>query len=256
MKPHLKCSSALKAFSVTGSVNLGDGVIPQRCFHSSLIPKCMNFNTWRQKKRMISGFEECAALRRLHKLTEHGPRASSHQTFAYISLIWLSFPKHTLQAGLCKTDHREGSAAVHGGLTCRLLSPGCRETLYRRPDLKRSADLTYPNRPSLTSRVRCTTPLQCYTAIRVFCSYTQEPPPPSFLLCSSVARGGHTAGTAAGMRGLISSVVLCKYLPDIHQQTIKIILQSSFTASACQLLFGVFSFSKSTPSIFKNKRSK
>lgn len=61
----------------------------------------------------------------------------------------------------------------------------------------------------------------------------------SFLLRSSVAWGGHVAGATAGMRGLISSVVLCKYPPDIHQRTIKIILQPSITASpfACQLLF-------------------
>lgn len=64
---------------------------------------------------------------------------------------------------------------------------------------------------------------------------------PSFLLCSSVAWGGLVARTVAGMRGHISGVVLCKYPPDIHQQTIKIILQTSITAShfAAQLLSGV-----------------
>lgn len=51
---------------------------------------------------MISGLMECTALRCHHKLTQHVPLASSHQTFAYIFLIWLSAAKHTLQACLRK----------------------------------------------------------------------------------------------------------------------------------------------------------
>lgn len=53
----------------------------------------------------------------------------------------------------------------------------------------------------------------------------------SFLLRSSVAWGGPVARTTAGMRGLISGVVLCEYPPHIHQQTSEIILPPSITAS-------------------------
>lgn len=48
---------------------------------------------------------------------------------------------------------------------------------------------------------------------------------------SSVARGGHSGGTTAGMRGVISSVRLCKCPPYIHHQTIKITLQPSIITS-------------------------
>lgn len=60
-------------------------------------------------------------------------------------------------------------------LTCRLLSPGCRETVYQGADLKRSADLTSPNRPSRTSHVRCAAQLQCYAATPV-CSVDRRRP--------------------------------------------------------------------------------
>lgn len=70
--------------------------------------------------------------------------------------------------------------------------------------------------------------------------WSHAPLSPSFLffflfVCvvwsSSIARGGHSGGTVAGMRGLVSSVSLCKCPPYIHHQTIKIILQPSITMS-------------------------
>lgn len=52
-----------------------------------------------------------------------------------------------------------------------------------------------------------------------------------FSFFSSAARPGRGGGAAAGMRGLVSSVDLGEYPPRIHQQTIKIVLQSSITPS-------------------------
>lgn len=56
---------------------------------------------------------------------------------------------------------------------------------------------------------------------------------PVFLLCifwsSSIAWGGHSGRTFAGMRISFSSVGLCKCPPSIHHQTIKITLQPSIT---------------------------
>lgn len=122
---------------------------------------------------------------------------------------------------------------------CYVLSRGCRETVYRTPNLKRSAGLTYLNKLYLTSPVCCTTQLKFSVVIYVyiflhFCGLTCSVLFFLFVCVvwfSSIVWGGHRGGTAAGMWGHVSSVSLCKYPPYIHHQTIKIILQPSITVS-------------------------
>ncbi len=128
-----------------------------------------------------------------------------------------------------------------------VLSLGCRGTAYRRADLRRNTGRTHPNRLYLTSPVSCTTRLKFkvviffFNLLSHFCGLTLC----SVLLLlffffflfvcvvwsSSIARGGHSGGTVAGMRGLVSSVRFCKCPPYIHHQTIKLTLQPSITVS-------------------------
>lgn len=78
------------------------------------------------------------------------------------------------------------------------------------------------------------------------CVCTLHTDAPSSLLRSSVAWGGHVARTIAGIRGLISGVVLCEY----PQQTSKIILQPSITRLILLLSCWLAFLKKTTPSIF------
>lgn len=85
--------------------------------------------------------------------------------------------------------------------------------------------------------ISCMCPLSKLTivtyALVLFCLFFSHifSPPYGGVCFSSAVRPGCGGGAAAGMRGLVSSVDLGEYPPCIHQQTIKIALQSSITTS-------------------------
>lgn len=123
---------------------------------------------------------------------------------------------------------------------CYALSPGCRGTVYQTTDLKKSTGRTYLNKLYLTSHVSCKNSaislssffllflhfhglMLCHVLLSLFICVS------CFVWSSSIARGGHSGGTVAGMPACVSGVKLCKCPPYIYHQTIKIALQPSIT---------------------------
>lgn len=140
---------------------------------------------------------------------------------------------------------------------CPVLSLGYRGTVYQTTDLKRSTGLTYLSKLYLTSLVSCTTQfafklIKCFFTSRyifVVKCFALSLFPCFYLWIvwsSSIAGGGHSGRTAAGMRVAVSSVRLCKCPLSIHHQTIKIALHPSIT-TLCSLSQPLFSKTQQKP---------
>lgn len=94
--------------------------------------------------------------------------------------------------------------------------PGCRGTLYQTADPRRSFGLTSPSKPCPTSPVSFHNTFPKIFSFRHIFRAILLRRPPCFVCVvwrSAVARGGHSGGSTAGMRGLISSVKFCKCPP-------------------------------------------
>lgn len=123
-------------------------------------------------------------------------------------LIWLSVPKRTLQACLKKMsggDLPQCTVAYVLRVVSRLQGDSLSES---RSEEERRPHVAEQAVPDISCKFHSAAAMLRSHA-GDFCALT--PPLPSFLLRSSVAWGGHVAWTIAGMRGLISGVVLCEY---------------------------------------------